>query len=364
MNARNLGRYLADAVRSVLWQTESSLELIVSEASDDDTGVRLVQAFADPRITILRDTARRGWAHGANLGFAASRGDYILFLSGDDVIHPVFLQRMIRALDESGAGTAVAPARAIDDNGVPTGGFIDVPESVRVEPTWVRLFERNHIIVALSRRDVLPTPLIDESLAGVGGDWNLWLRLVRQGSGFAYVGEPLFDYRVHADSLVAREGDTRGDMARVLSRIPRADIARCYARAGVGTEDLRAALVAIDITLGNLGAALGELERYPESQRATAAWQFQAGTVLAALGRPREALPLLEDSSARLGLPETWNNLGVARAMTGDGEGARSCFARAQSIFPDYRDAAANAIATSNHVLTMRPLRPRHQLVR
>ena len=41
MNARNLGRFLPEAVRSVLWQRETSIELIVSEQGRDLTRVRV-----------------------------------------------------------------------------------------------------------------------------------------------------------------------------------------------------------------------------------------------------------------------------------------------------------------------------------
>src|SRR5215210_7655316 len=88
MNSRNAPEFLPDAIRSVLWQSESSLELVLCEASDDEAGVRIAAAFGDPRLIVVRDRDKLGWAHGANLAFERCRGEYVAFVAGDDIMHP------------------------------------------------------------------------------------------------------------------------------------------------------------------------------------------------------------------------------------------------------------------------------------
>src|SRR5262245_3667229 len=101
MNSRNAPEFLVEAIRSVLWQTETSLELILSEGSDDEEGVRIARAFDDSRLILLLDHERLGWAHGVNVGFERCSGDYVAFMAGDDIMHPECLRKMAEALDRS-----------------------------------------------------------------------------------------------------------------------------------------------------------------------------------------------------------------------------------------------------------------------
>ena len=364
MNSRNAPQFLPAAIRSVLWQSEPRLELILCEASDGEEGVQIARAFDDPRLIVVRDADRLGWAHGVNLSWAHSRGKYVAFIAGDDVMHPRCLERMAAAIEESGHGTAVVPVRAIDERGVPTGRTIRVPENVRSEPTWVREFERNHIIFALTRRDCLPVPVIDESIRGVGGDFHLWLRLVEKGTGFCYVDELLFDYRVHGGSLVAQEADTRADMAAVLARFSDETITQCYRRAGCDEQAIDEARLWITIARRDWPRALtlaGALQvRMPADRR----WQFQAATLRLLLGSDADARAALQSVVDATNVPEGWNNLGVALFRCGERRSAFNSFKRALDLWPMYADARRNLEADVPAWVTERPLRPLDQIVR
>ncbi|HVB37508.1 MAG TPA: glycosyltransferase [Vicinamibacterales bacterium] len=350
--------HLAAAVRSVLWQTWPSLELIVSEASDGTSAARILSAFRDPRLTVVRDRDRRGWAHGANLAFAHARGDFIAFAACDDIFHPRALEAMVGALEATGAGAAVVPVRGIDGAGVPLGKALSVPAHVRAEPTWVRLFERNYIIFALGRRRALPSPLVDESVLGVGGDWDVWLRLVRSSARFVYHDEPLFDYRVHDQSLVARQADTRRDMRAILARYPLDEIAALYRRAGIDPTVTERALAAIDILFGRYQDALARWLRTPASTVDRRDWCFQVGTLQLLLGRATEARGLLEEAvTCDATGPDAWNNLGVCHERLGQTAARQDCLRKALALFPLYQDARRN-LETGAGLITERPLRP------
>jgi hypothetical protein len=364
MNSRNAPRFLPDAIRSVLWQSETDLELIVCEASDDEEGARIVASFDDPRVILLRDEERLGWAHGVNVAFARGRGALVAFMAGDDIMHPRCVAQMADAIDASGAGTAVVPVRAIDERGVPTGRTIRVPEEVRSERTWVRQFERNHIIFAMTRRDCLPVPVIDESIRGVGGDWHLWLRLVEAATGFCYVDELLFDYRVHGGSLVACEANTRTDMGAVLARFGEEAIDACYTRAGCDARTIEEARVWRAIARGRIRAALDATRAIQTARPAEPVWGFESGTLQLLLGASGAARRELQQAAETLNAPEAWNNLGVAQYRCGDRQRARESFQRALDLLPLYRDARRNLETGIPMQVTERPLRPLDQIVR
>src|SRR6478736_3287941 len=88
----NRASTLPRAIRSVLEQTYADVELvIVDDGSTDDTA-EVVGAFADARITYLRQT-NRGVSAARNAGAAAATGDFIVFLDSDDQLLPEAVQR-------------------------------------------------------------------------------------------------------------------------------------------------------------------------------------------------------------------------------------------------------------------------------
>ena len=54
MPLRNAASFVEDAIRSVLAQTESDLELIVVDDASSDGSGDLVRAFSDGRLRLLR----------------------------------------------------------------------------------------------------------------------------------------------------------------------------------------------------------------------------------------------------------------------------------------------------------------------
>ncbi|MBP5876147.1 bifunctional glycosyltransferase/CDP-glycerol:glycerophosphate glycerophosphotransferase [Streptomyces scabiei] len=97
--------YLQECLDSVLSQSFTDLELIVvDDASPDNCGAIADEAAArDPRVrsTVrLRENAGPGAAR--NKGMEYARGDYLLFLDGDDTFTPGALQAIADRVKETG----------------------------------------------------------------------------------------------------------------------------------------------------------------------------------------------------------------------------------------------------------------------
>lgn len=85
MPAYNAGKYIVQAINSVINQNYTNWELIiVNDGSTDDTKHKLSQ-ISDERITILH-TENQGQCKAANLAFEHSRGNLIKFLDADDLL--------------------------------------------------------------------------------------------------------------------------------------------------------------------------------------------------------------------------------------------------------------------------------------
>jgi glycosyltransferase involved in cell wall biosynthesis len=118
--AYNVGKYIGEAVDSVLRQTYRDFEyLVVDDGSTDDTVAEVSRRIpGDPRLRLI--IANHGGSGSArNAGLAEARGEFIAFLDGDDRWHPDFLGRQLAVLESLGSEVAAvfARSRVISESG-------------------------------------------------------------------------------------------------------------------------------------------------------------------------------------------------------------------------------------------------------
>src|SRR5438045_9041309 len=91
----NMGRYLPQAVQSVLGQSYTNLDLqIVDDGSTDDTPSILRRWDGHPRVRTYSQ-ANAGTARAMNQGVPLSGGSFIALLDADDVWFPDRLCRQM-----------------------------------------------------------------------------------------------------------------------------------------------------------------------------------------------------------------------------------------------------------------------------
>lgn len=91
----NYERYVALAIRSALEQSVPPLEVIVVNDGSSDASAEVLAGFGD-RITVI-DQANSGQIAATNRGYAAARGDAVLFLDADDLLRPDAIETAMRA---------------------------------------------------------------------------------------------------------------------------------------------------------------------------------------------------------------------------------------------------------------------------
>ena len=86
-------QFLEQAIQSVLNQTYSNLELVLVNDSSPDASNLICTDFAnkDNRVVYI-EQKNAGAAHAMRRGFERSKGDFIMFLDGDDWINPQTLE--------------------------------------------------------------------------------------------------------------------------------------------------------------------------------------------------------------------------------------------------------------------------------
>jgi glycosyltransferase involved in cell wall biosynthesis len=79
--------YVADSVQSALSQIHESREVIVVDDASTDGTAEVLRSFGDS-IRLIAMEKNQGASAARNAGTAAARGNYIVYLDGDDVLKP------------------------------------------------------------------------------------------------------------------------------------------------------------------------------------------------------------------------------------------------------------------------------------
>ena len=104
MATYNYSSVLRFAIRTVLWQTFTDWELIVVGDCCTDDSEDVVRSFGDPRIRWLNLPENSGSkALPQNAGVALARAPLIAYLAHDDLWHPVHLETVMEAMEQTGA---------------------------------------------------------------------------------------------------------------------------------------------------------------------------------------------------------------------------------------------------------------------
>jgi GT2 family glycosyltransferase len=126
----NSGAYLAAAAASILRQDLPANELIVVDNRSTDDSLNLLRAMAPTPgldVRIVAQPRNYGFAHGCNIGLAASRGSLVLLLNPDCDMRPDALGRLVGALERNPEAGMVGPRLVNADGSEQRGGRRDVP---------------------------------------------------------------------------------------------------------------------------------------------------------------------------------------------------------------------------------------------
>ncbi len=223
MSVHNDVRFVTDAVQSVLGQTLTDLELIVVDDASTDGTPRLLVAFDDPRISVLRNDERRGLAASLNRGLDAAQGRYVARLDSDDVARADRIERQVARIEGEPRVAAVGSAVVdLDENGA-RGRTHVMPSGAR-PLRWLALFSSPffHPTVLVDREQLEAHELRYDPEFLESEDYDLWTRLFAFADG-DNLREPLVLKRVHAGQASQQRRDVQESFQR---RVAMREIAR------------------------------------------------------------------------------------------------------------------------------------------
>jgi glycosyltransferase involved in cell wall biosynthesis len=98
----NAEKYLEEAIDSILAQTYTDLELIISDNASTDRTQEICLRYAqnDQRIRYYRNDSNLGGAPNHNIVFRLAKGEYFKWAAYDDKLAPDFLLKCVEVLDK------------------------------------------------------------------------------------------------------------------------------------------------------------------------------------------------------------------------------------------------------------------------
>lgn len=230
----NSEEYLRQCVDSVLAQTYSRWELILIDDGSTDASpaiCRLATRAASRIHTITRSHAGPGAAR--NAGLRMSDGRYICFIDSDDVIHPRFLELMVRQALLTGADIVDCRKKKFTDD-------LKLCSSITFDKPFCSLFEKIesnlYTPVAAARRMLYQRRQPDASVCGKLFATSLWRnirfneqtlyedldvmpRVTLTARLIALYPATLYFYRQHEESILHTFSLKRADVIDVADRL-------------------------------------------------------------------------------------------------------------------------------------------------
>ena len=124
-------KFLAPCLESLLNQTVKPAEIIVVDNASTDRSVQIAQTYADKgAIRFLRNEDNLGYAGGNNVGIAAARGEIIVLLNQDTVVHPTWLAALQEAFTDKAVGIVGCKTLYPDEKTLQhAGGLVRFPDA-------------------------------------------------------------------------------------------------------------------------------------------------------------------------------------------------------------------------------------------
>ncbi len=192
--SHNYGRYLAEALDSVLAQTVAPREVLVVDDSSDDDTAEVAARYVERGVRYLRVEHRHVYLSRKS-GFEATSGDVLLFLDADNKLPPDYLARGLPLFADRRVGIVYADLQQFGDS-----------TELRSFPEFdAALLERQNYIdaCALVTRQALVISRALDAPAGEQShaDWRLWRRVV--DAGFVARKQPVpCLYRIHPGQMI------------------------------------------------------------------------------------------------------------------------------------------------------------------
>ncbi len=222
------GRYIENALRSVLNQTYPVAEIIIIDdgSSDNSSEIvqRLIAEISCEKIQFYSQI-NSGQSSARNSGVFRSKSDYIAFLDHDDIWLPEHIEELIKPFLDVGFGRlgwTYSNLDRIDEDGkLVTPNFLSTRNATHPKANLGACIEGDMFVLPsaslISRQAFLSVGGFDPILSGYEDD-DLFIRILERGYDNIYIDRSLSQWRIHShnSSMSPRMSRSRSYFMRKL----------------------------------------------------------------------------------------------------------------------------------------------------
>lgn len=182
MPVYNAGKYVAEALDSVLGQSYRNIEVIAVNDGSRDNSADVLEVYRKRGVKVIHQE-NRGQCAAANRAYAEARGEYIKFFDADDILSPRFIEAQVKRL--AGRTDAIASAK--------WGRFYNddlATFRLNPEPVWKDMRSEDWLVEAwMDARAMMQCALwlIPRQVLEKVGGWDEKLSLINDFEFFARV---------------------------------------------------------------------------------------------------------------------------------------------------------------------------------
>ncbi|WP_431223033.1 glycosyltransferase family 2 protein [Serratia sp. L9] len=200
--AYNSERFILEAYNSLLEQTHTNWEWLVTDDCSSDNTYKIINEIAksDKRISLESNLKNSGAAIARNKSLSRASGNFIAFLDSDDKWFPTKLEKQLQFMNERNVNFCFTAYTLVDVQGQLKNECVDIksPESVCYSDMLKKRATIGCSTVMLRR---CAFEYIEMPDIRTGQDYVLWISLLKTGAEAVKLQEILTMYRIVPGSI-------------------------------------------------------------------------------------------------------------------------------------------------------------------
>lgn len=215
MPVYNTEKYLRDAIESILDQTYSDFDFIISDDGSTDNSLEIIRSYNDSRIRIVRHKENLGLISTLNEGIYLASTDLIARMDADDISYPDRLEKQVVAFENNSKLVLIGS----DVDIINEYGKLISYEPKPTNPNSIKIILS--IICPIAHPTVVfkKEPVIKRGGYNnyyVAEDYDLWTRLVEDGE-LSNLPIPLLKYRINTEGESLQKNNIQQINSRIIS---------------------------------------------------------------------------------------------------------------------------------------------------
>jgi glycosyltransferase involved in cell wall biosynthesis len=220
ITSHNQAAFIRGAVESAISQEYASKEIIVVDDASRDESPEVLASYGDA-IGFIPLQENVGASRARNIGIAAAKGDFLVFLDGDDLLLPWALHVYAQVVAQKSAQIILSRMLWFETQ-VPTFQSADTPSSIEVV-AYESLLEKDRPYRASASALVIRRDVFSEVQGWTNEifpmeDLDVLVKLLHSGCTAQILAPPTVGYRVHSGNTIHQVANCASALRMILRK--------------------------------------------------------------------------------------------------------------------------------------------------